>query len=275
MNWRRLGTKCVLPVLAFLSLCTPAMAERGLLLPEAISEHAERIDELFWIIFWLTGIVFVGTEGLLLYFIFKYRAKEGGKAHYTHGNYKVEVIWTAIPAFILIALAAFQFNTWTEIKDPEKFPTADDGAIQVHVLAQQFSWNFRYQGPDGEWGTDDDFTVENQLIVPKDRPVVLQMRSIDVIHSLFMPVLRFKQDLVPGLTITGWFEANKAGTYEIACAELCGASHYLMRAEMQVLEPDEWDQKIAALSKEKDGIDYESPTQNFRFWRPSEFEQKK
>ncbi len=278
MNWKRFGARLLLPILTILSLSSVAFGQEsghGLLLPEAISEHAEKIDDLFWLIFWLTGVVFIGTEGLLIYFIIKYRAKEGGKAYHTHGHYKTEVIWTAIPAIILMLLAVIQFGVWQDIKDPETFPTAEDGAVQVHVLAQQFSWNFRYQGPDGEWGTDDDFTVENQLIVPKDRPVVLQMRSIDVIHSLYMPVLRFKQDLVPGLTITGWFEANKAGKYEIACAELCGASHYLMRAGMEVLEPDDWDAKMAELSAKQGGIDYESPTQNFRFWRPSEFDEKK
>ena len=277
MTWRRLGFRTALAFFALFLLSGSAMAEQqhNLLLPESISEAGDKIDDLFWFVFWLVGIVFVGTEGLLLYFIFKYRAKEGGKAHYTHGNYKAELIWTATPAVILLFLAIFQFNTWTELKDPNQFPSKEeDNAVQVHVLAQQFSWNFRYPGPDGEWGTDDDFTVENELIVPKDRPVVLQMRSIDVIHSLYVPVLRFKQDLVPGLTITSWFQANKAGKYEIACAELCGASHYLMRAGLTVLDEADYEARIAAMSKEMGGIDYESPTQNFRFWRPEEFTKK-
>lgn len=278
MNTRRTWMGTVLSAFAFLCLCTPVFAqstEHSLLLPESISEAGDEIDSLFWFVFWLVGIVFVGTEGLLIYFIIKYRAKEGGKAHYTHGNYKAELIWTATPAAILLFLAVFQFGTWQKLKDPELFPTAEeDNAVQVHVLAQQFAWNFRYQGPDGVWGTEDDFTVENELIVPKDRPVVLQMRTIDVIHSLYVPVLRFKQDLVPGLTMTSWFEARKAGKYEIACAELCGASHYLMRANMTVLEQDEWDAECKKLSDAQGGIDYESPTQNFRFWRPEEFENR-
>ena len=259
--------------LAMLSLCLPAMAERGLFLPESISEQGDRIDNLFWFVFWLTGIVFLGTEGLLIYFIIKYRAKEGGKAYYTHGNHKAEVAWTAIPAIILLILAVIQFGLWTDLKDPAKFPVNDEDAIQVHVLAQQFAWNFRYAGPDKKFGTDDDYT-HGTLIVPKDRPVILHMRSIDVIHALYIPVLRFKQDLVPGLTITGWFEANKTGEYEIACAELCGASHYKMSALVKILESDEWEAKDRAMSTEKGGIDYVDVGENFRFWPPSEFENR-
>jgi heme/copper-type cytochrome/quinol oxidase subunit 2 len=100
MNWRSLRAKVIAPIFAVLCLAAPAMSQRGWLLPEAISETAQKTDDLFWLIFWLVGIVFVGTEGLLIYFIIKYRAKEGGKAHYIHGNYKAELIWTATPAIM-------------------------------------------------------------------------------------------------------------------------------------------------------------------------------
>ena len=99
-------------ILLLFGLVGTAMAEdgRGWLLPESISEQADQIDNLFLWIFWITGVVFVGTEGLLLYFIVKYRAREGGKALYTHGNHTLELVWTAIPAVILAVIAFVQFE---------------------------------------------------------------------------------------------------------------------------------------------------------------------
>ncbi len=261
-----------LPALLLALMAVPAFAERGFLLPESISEQGDKIDDLFWAIFWITGLVLVVTEGLLIYFIVKYRAKEGGKAYYTTGNHKAEIIWTIAPSIVLLAIAMLQFGLWREIKAPEHFPTDDPEAVEVHVLAKQFNWAFRYAGPDRSFGTDDDYTF-NKLVVPAGRPVILQMRSIDVIHSLYLPELRFKQDLVPGLTITGWFHARdgSAGDYEIACAELCGASHYTMRGEMEILESADWEVRDRELSAQNAPVDYASPTEFFKFWPPSEF----
>ncbi len=263
-TWLRRGVGCLVGLL-FVFAGTGHAEGRGILLPEAISDHADRIDHLFWLIFGLTGVVFVGTEGLLIYFIWKYRAKEGGKAYHTHGNHKVEIIWTSIPALILGVLALLQFNLWVDIKDPERAPLDDPQAQEVHVLAKQFEWLFRYPGPDNKWGTEDDFSY-NRLVVPRDRPVILRIKSLDVIHSLFLPELRFKQDAVPGMVITGWFQAYKSGKWEIACAELCGASHYKMRGEYEIVAPEEWDARYAKMYDEAGPIDYDSPTEFFRFW---------
>lgn len=245
-----------------------AMAEASYkwgFLPEALSPEAEKIDNLFMFILIVTTITFIGTEGALLWFIFKYRRRDGVKAYHTHGSHKLEVIWTIIPAVILAIIAVTQFQTWTDLKDPAKFPLDDEDAFEVHVLAKQYEWQFRYAGPDRKWATDDDYTAK-QLIIPENRPVIVRLRSLDVIHSLYLREARFKQDCVPGLTITGWFRYNKPGTYEIVCAELCGESHYTMGAQLEVVPTDEWEAKQRELVENNAPVDYESPTEFFRFW---------
>ncbi|MCB9832370.1 MAG: cytochrome c oxidase subunit II [Planctomycetes bacterium] len=267
--------RLVAPLALVATLAMPAFAEHGFLLPESISDNGDKIDQLFYVILAVTGLVFLGTEGLLIYFIIKYRAREGGKAHYTTGNHRAELIWTITPAAFLLLIAVLQFGIWQDIKFPSRMPTDDPDAVEVHVLAQQFAWKFRYAGPDRVFGTEDDYTY-GKLVVPSGRPVVLQMRSVDVIHSLFVPELRFKQDLVPGLTITAWFQAREGSErdYEIACAELCGASHYTMRGEMEILANEDWEARDRELSAANAPIDYalsDSSTEIFRFWPPSEF----
>ncbi|MHC4925136.1 MAG: cytochrome c oxidase subunit II [Planctomycetota bacterium] len=175
--------------------------------PEGISTYAGDVDHLYRVILWLITGTFVITQGLLLWFLFKYRAKPGGKAVYTHGNHKLEVIWTIIPGALLFWLALYQIGTWRDIKILT--PPAGEGPV-VQVLARQFEWHFRYTGPDGEFGTDDDVTTLNYLHVPKGKKVTLQIRGQDVLHSFFVPALRLKQDTVPGLTIAQWFEATKS-----------------------------------------------------------------
>jgi cytochrome c oxidase subunit 2 len=97
-----------------------------------------------------------------------------------------------------------------------------------------------YPGPDGKFGTEDDKTFDNEIHVPVGKPVALILKAQDVIHSLYMPNLRFKQDAVPGREISAWFEANKPGKYEMPCAELCGFGHSGMRGWLFVHTPEEY-----------------------------------
>ncbi len=142
------------------------------------------------------------------------------------------MIWTVLPALFIVGLAVASQTVWPQIKDPDQFP---GDALQLGVEASQFEWNVRYPGPDGELGTNDDFTTRNQLHVPVRRPVVVHLTSADVIHSFFIPSFRIKQDAVPGMEgVRVWFEATDAGEYPLACAELCGLGHYRMRASVIV-----------------------------------------
>jgi cytochrome c oxidase subunit 2 len=212
-------------------------------LPPNISTFGADIDQMFWVITWITGIVFIGVEVTLLVFIVKYRHREGRKATYIEGNKRLEYIWTGATAVIVIALALFSRGLWFEIKDPARFP---DPGLELRIVAKQFEWSVTYPGADGRLGSGDDYTVRNQLHVPTNVPVHIALESEDVIHSFYVPQLRLKQDAVPGMTIPMWFEAIQAGEYVIGCAELCGLGHYRMRGALTVHEAADftrWDQE--------------------------------
>ena len=207
--------------------------------------YGEGVDHLYRVILWIVVVTFVLTEGLLLLFLLQYRAKPGGKAFWTHGNHRLEVIWTLVPGAILVFLAFYQFGTWKDIKVTR--PPPADGLV-VQVMAKQFEWHFRYAGPNGMFGDDDDILSQDVLHVPSGVNVTVQLRSQDVLHSFFLPYLRLKQDTVPGMTVNQWFRVQPEKTtaaaraarndpkfdYEIACAELCGLGHTKMRGVLVV-----------------------------------------
>jgi heme/copper-type cytochrome/quinol oxidase subunit 2 len=110
----------------------------------------------------------------------------------------------------------------------------------IRVTAKQFNWEIRYPGPDGQFDTADDKQVDNEVYVPIGKPIRVILKSRDVIHSFFLPNLRFKQDAVPGREITAWFQANKPGKYEIPCAELCGFGHSGMKGWLHALSTEDY-----------------------------------
>ena len=209
-------------------------------LPEGVSTYSGRIDGLFRLILWITGVIFVLVELLLLLFLFRYRHRDGRRAHYTHGNNRLEVIWTIVPAFICVVLALLSKRTWEDIK--QHMPS---DAVQIEITAEQFAWNIRYAGLDNKFDTKDDVLTLNQLHVPVGKPVVVTLHSKDVIHSFFLPEFRVKQDAVPGLSTRIWFEGTRTGHWEIACAELCGLGHYRMKGFVTVETPEEFSKWLA------------------------------
>lgn len=208
-------------------------------LPENVSTFGKKIDHLFYIILIITTVVFFGVQATLIVFLFKYRSAPGKRATYTHGNNRLEIIWTAIPSLILVGLTILSQNLWSEIKG-----TMPKDAIPIEVQAEQFAWNVRYPGADGKFDTSDDIKTINQLHIPVGKPVRVRLTSIGkdgkhpVIHSFFLPEFRLKQDAVPGLQIDIWFEATRTGKYEIACAEFCGLGHYRMRGALSIHSPE-------------------------------------
>jgi cytochrome c oxidase subunit 2 len=194
---------------------------------------------MFHLIYWITSITFVGVAVALVAFIAVYRHSPGRRATYTHGNTTLEIVWTIIPALILVMLGIMSRGVWAEIK--QTTPPAD---VTVRVTARQFAWKFLYPGPDAKFGTADDVEIPDELHIPVNKTVVMVMSSEDVIHSLFLPNLRFKQDVVPGRTITGWFKATKEGEYEIPCAELCGFGHSGMKGRLFVHSDGAYDSWI-------------------------------
>jgi len=229
-------------------------------MPENNSSYGYKIDNLYDMIFWITSVVFVLTELILIYTIFRFRKKKGRKATYSHGNKNLEITWTIATALILIFITIFQSSVWSDLKI--NYPTDRTNTLQVQVLAKQFEWSFRYAGNDGKFGTKDDvYSRTNELNIPVKYDVEIEMRSIDVIHSLFIPHMRFKQDVVPGITTRGWLHAlrttqegkdsrsDEQFRYDIACAELCGNLHYNMRGKMIVLEKEDFDAWINRVSQ--------------------------
>jgi cytochrome c oxidase subunit 2 len=211
--------------------------------PEVVSTYGGDIDFVFFLIFWIGLFWFVLAEGLIFYFIFRYRQKEGRRAAYVTGDKWKHLAWLLIPAVIVLGLdLAIDFagaKAYDRIKG--EIPETD---ISVRVTGQQFNWAMTYPGPDGEFDTEDDLQMDNELHVPVNTVVRLELLSDDVLHSFFVPVLRLKQDVVPGRNIPAWFEATKTGRYEIACAELCGYGHYTMRGFLNVHTEEEYQQWV-------------------------------
>ena len=214
-------------------------------LPEGVTTTAPVIDRLFYIILSLTGAVFVIVQLTLLVFVVRYRHRPDRRAAYTHGNTFVEIVWTVIPALILVLLAFHNQQVWSQVRG---MPIAPD--LQVEITAEQFAWNVRYPGADGKLNTPDDLTTINQLHLPVQQTVLIHLKSKDVIHSFFVPQFRMKQDAVPGLTTRLWLSATKAGQYEIACAELCGLGHYRMRGFLTLESPDDFARWVATTLEE-------------------------
>jgi cytochrome c oxidase subunit 2 len=194
-------------------------------LPENVTAHGEEIDWLFHLIYWITGITFVLVAVTFLAFLFIYRDRPGRRATYTHGSTPLEIAWTVAPTLILVVLTFLSLPAWVRIK--AEIPPTD---LVVQVRGKQFNWEFVYPGADGKFGTADDKVFLDEMHVPINKPVRINLGARDVIHSFFVPQFRFKQDAVPGREIGGWFNVTKAGKYEAPCAELCGFGHSGMKA---------------------------------------------
>ncbi|HUY28658.1 MAG TPA: cytochrome c oxidase subunit II [Candidatus Binataceae bacterium] len=197
--------------------------------PHDVSTFGPQIDWLFTLIFWIVVVTWIAVSITMVVFLVKYRTKPGRKAEYIEGDTRLEVIWTSATAVIMIILALMSRSTWADIKE-----NGPAGQVFYNVTAKQFNWEITYPGPDGKLGTKDDLTIENEMHVPVNQVVRIDLASKDVIHSFFVPNLRLKQDAVPGRVIKVWFEATEIGTYAIPCAELCGFGHSGMQGTLTV-----------------------------------------
>ena len=238
--------------------------------PAAISEHAPALDRQFLITIVVVGLSFTAAQIGLGWMVWKYRdtGSKTDRAVYSHGSNRLEVLWTVITAIVFITLGVMGQSVWAALR----LHDAPPGSYSVEVVAQQFQWNFHYAGRDTKFGRTDpqliddsalnfvgldssdpaaaDDAVTASLVIPVNRPVELRLRSKDVIHNIWVPQLRFKQDLVPGMEIKVHFTANRVGKYELACAELCGQLHFKMKSYMLVF-PDEEFQPLQAMPQEQ------------------------
>ena len=206
-----------------------------------ISTFGREIDSLFIIILWITGIVFIGTQIVLVWAQYRFadeldaRGKPVRPAQYFHGSQRLEVIWTIIPAAILVFIALYQMGTWASIKFRSAAPRVP---ALAEITGRQFQWVMRYPGADGKVNTSDDLFTVNDLHFVKNKQALIYLKSSDVLHSFYLPILRIKQDAVPGMTIPVWFDSDTAGEFELVCAELCGWGHYKMRGKVTIHETE-------------------------------------
>lgn len=232
--------------------------------PEDISTNGHLIDWLFNYttyvnLFWF-ALVCIGLFG----FSFLYSQKRHKKPFYTHGNEKKHLLITAfigLGVFLSVDMVITKVST-RDIKEVFwNFPENDPDAIKLQVLAQQWAWNIRYAGTDGEFNTGDDVVQLNHMVIPVGKKIMIQMTSKDVIHALYIPNVKIKADAIPGRYAKMWFDTNKVGVYEIACAEMCGNHHYLMRAQLTVLSQEDYDrwlkesQEMAIATNDTESVD--------------------
>ena len=242
-----------------------------MMLPESASLEGRNYDQMMFITLCITGAVFLATHIMLFFFAFKYQAREGRKAYFYSHNNKLEVLWTTIPALVLLVLVVFGLKNWMSITSK-----APDNALVVEVVGKQFNFIVRYPGPDGVFGqknfrlisdvnnplgldwndkaSHDDIIIETgELHIIKDVPAKLVLGSRDVIHNVGLSHFRFKMDCVPGIVTTMWFTPtitsdemkeitkNPNFVYEIACSEMCGKSHFSMRGTVIVQTQEDYD----------------------------------
>jgi cytochrome c oxidase subunit 2 len=199
---------------------------------EPAGPFSERINGLFWPVFWIATAVFVLVEGAILVAVFLFRDREGRtEAKQLHGSPKLEVLWTVIPALILAGIAV---PTTAAVFD---LTECDPGAMQIDVIGHP--WWFEYSYPDAEIRT------ANVMVIPAGQEVCANLTSDDVIHNFWVPALNGKRYAIPGQVQLLRLEADEPGEYWGHCAEFCGLSHSLMRARVIAMEPADYDAWIA------------------------------
>ena len=236
-------------------------------LPIDISSHGGDIDRLIYVIHIFMALLFVGWFTFLVIALFKFRERPGHKATYKLNHFKTPTYLEVAVALVeVVLLVGFSFPLVHKVRGSLPDPTK---SLQIRVVAEQFAWNFHYPGADGIFGKTnahlinpsnpvgldpedpagkDDITTINQFHIPVNQPVIVRVTSKDVIHSFSIPVMRVKQDVIPGQVIPVWFEAKKTGSFEIACAQLCGLGHYRMRGFFTVDTKEEFKKWLADLA---------------------------
>ncbi|HEY2150005.1 MAG TPA: cytochrome c oxidase subunit II [Vicinamibacterales bacterium] len=238
-------------------------------LPVQASTHAGEIDQMISLVHWLMLVLFVGWGLYFIFVLFRFRKSANPKASYSGAKGKISKGTEVAVALIEVLLLVFYaIPAWA--KRVKAFP-AENEAVVVRVVGEQFAWNVHYPGPDGKFGrTDvslvsadnplgldrkdpnakDDITTVNQLNLPVDRQVLVHLSTKDVIHSFGLFEMRVKQDAIPGMQIPVWFIPNRVGDYEIACSQLCGLGHYRMRGFLTIQTAADYQKWFDAQEKE-------------------------
>jgi cytochrome c oxidase subunit 2 len=208
--------------------------------PVAASDQAGPIDTLWDVLLIASVPVFVLVETIVLYCAIKFRMRPGEELKDgppIHGNTKLEIIWTAIPAILLVALCTYAYVVLTDIEK------AQANSMEVRVVGEQFTWTFYYPGE------GDEEIASPQLYLPADTPVNFTVQSKDVIHDFWVPAFRMKIDAVPGIdTHVRVTTTDRRGEFPVVCAELCGLGHSTMRQSAHVMTQEDFDAKLEELA---------------------------
>jgi cytochrome c oxidase subunit II len=209
--------------------------------PVPASEQAGKIDTLWDVLLIASVPVFVLVETIVLYSAIKFRMRPGDELKDgppIHGNTRLEIIWTAIPAILLVGLCTYSYVVLTDIEK------AEANSMNVRVVGEQFTWTFYYRGEGG------DEISSPQLYLPANTPVNFTVQSKDVIHDFWVPAFRMKIDAVPGINTHLRVTTNdRTGDYPVVCAELCGLGHSTMRQSAHVMTREDFDAKLAELAR--------------------------
>ncbi len=228
-------------------------------LPPNLSMHGAIIDQIIHIMHWFMAALFIGWGAFFIYCLIRFRQRPGHTASAAEPTTKFpKVLEIGVVLFEAAILIGLSYPAWSKLRTD--FPKESE-STNLRIVAQQFVWNIHYPGRDGIFGkTDpklisdsnslgldpedlngkDDIITLNQLHFPVDKPVLATLTSKDVIHSFFIPVLRVKQDAIPGMKVPIWWQAKGTGQFEIACAQLCGNGHTIMKGYVSIDTPEEY-----------------------------------
>ncbi len=212
---------------------------------------AKKQADLFWTVFAWATIVFVFVESLLLFTVWRFRRREGApEPHQTHGNTRLEIGWTVVPALILITVAVPTVSLLWELAAQPAV------AVDVNVIGHQWWWEFQYpnmgttdiSNPSPSWGPTcpSCLVTANELHIPQGETVEFHLTSADVIHSFWVPKLGGKLDVVPGKTQSFWLRGDEPGMFYAQCAELCGIQHANMKFRVVVDTREKFNQWVQA-----------------------------
>lgn len=189
-------------------------------------------DNAFMLIIGISVIFFIGILATIIWFIVRYNKKKHPVAEQIHGSNTLEIAWTIIPLILVLIMFFYGWSGYSPVRHAPK------DAMRIEATARMWSWSFEY--PNG--------VKTDTLYIPLNKPIVIDLISVDVIHSLYIPAFRIKEDMVPGRTNRMWFIGQKPGNYELFCAEYCGLSHSYMFTEVKVLEQEKYDAWMAQLT---------------------------
>jgi len=201
--------------------------------PQSAGKESGPIDTLWYVLLIVSVPIFVLVVTVVLTSVIRFRMRPGEElmdGPPIHGNTRLEVIWTAIPAIILVSLCSYAYVVLTDVEE------AQANTMNVRVVGEQFTWTFFYRNADGKQ------VSSPQLYLPKDRPVNFTVQSKDVLHDFWVPAFRLKIDAVRGISTHIRATPNRLGDYPVVCAELCGLGHATMRQTAHVVTPDQFNQ---------------------------------